>query len=217
MASWLIILIGLWIYPVVAFFVVRLTKNKEIIRRSIFSYSAAIFVLSILGLVFNFSTTSSIFDWICVSLLYMILVLVLWWTIFQPNRLLKFIGIISLTGTLLIGYMSGSIGILGVGFIVKEFDAEINKRIDNNFIYKEFTLGNALSDHRGKRVEIYKSLSWLPFLEWEIQSRKYTDYATYGQPLELIYNPENKILLMKAHENQANQIYYWSDTIRIEE
>lgn len=217
MVPWLIIIIGLWIYPIVAFLLVKLSKNKEIIRRNIFSYSAVIFVLSILGLTFNFSTTSLIFDWICVSLLYMIFVMVLWWTIFQSNRLLKFIGMIALAGTLLIGYMSGTIGILGVGFIVGEYDAEINKRIDNNFIYKEFTLGNALSDHRGKRVEIYKSFSWLPFIEWETQNRNYTDYATYGQPLELIYNPENKILIMKAHKNQANQIHYWSDTIRIEE
>src|SRR6478752_4145541 len=98
MEPWIIIILALWIYPIITYFVIRLTKNNFRIRKDIFIYSSVIFGLTILGLAFNISTINSDIDWIFVTSVYFFLLLILWWTQFQLIQSIKFIGSILLIG-----------------------------------------------------------------------------------------------------------------------
>ena len=96
MIEWLIVLIGLWTYPIISFVVIRLTKNRLKLRKQIIIVSSILTVLAFLGLLTNISTTLSALDWVIVSTIYLTISLVLVWTQFQKNKILKVIGIIAM-------------------------------------------------------------------------------------------------------------------------
>jgi len=117
-----------------------------------------------------------------------------------------------------VGYLSGTIGALGVGFVVGEYDTEYEEWLGGGIIYKESTLGNAVSDHRGKKVEIYKTISWLPLIEWRREVKEYKEYITImTTPLTIDYKPENNKIYLSASmwwEHDKKNIT-WADTLII--
>jgi len=219
MTTFLIILFGLWTYPIISFIVLRLTKNRLALRRQLIISSGILTVLALLGLQTNISTTLSELDWLIVSTIYLTISLVLAWTQFQKNKILKVLGIIAMALVFGVGYLSGTIGALGVGFVVGEYDTEYEEWLGDGIIYKESTLGNAVSDHRGKKVEIYKTISWLPLIEWRTQVKEYNEYVTImTTPLGVYSNPDlNKIYLSASIWWEHDKKYInWSDTLTIE-
>ena len=118
------------------------------------------------------------------------------------------------------GYLSGTIGALGVGFVIGEYDTEYEDWVGGGIIYKESLVGNAVADHRGKKVELYKTIPWLPILEWKIQEKTYTEYVRcVSTPSIINYKPkDNKIYLsgsMWSEQDQKN--IYWNDTLIVEQ
>lgn len=114
-----------------------------------------------------------------------------------------------------LGYISGTVGALGVGFVVAEYDTDTEKWLGDGLIYKETSLGNAISDYRGKRVEIYKTISWFPILEWRTQKKEYFNLITYGNKLTVEYKPtENKIFLSTSMLwGKDKHTENWADTL----
>lgn len=218
MTTFLIILIGLWTYPIVSLIVLWLTKNRLLLRKQLIVASSILTVLTLLGLATNISTTLSEFDWLMVSTIYLTISLALTWTLFQKNKILKVVGIIAIVLVFGVGYLSGTIGALGVGFVVGEYDTEYEKWLGDGIIYKESILGNAVSDHRGKKVEIYKTISWLPIIEWGTYVKEYKEYSTITTtPLTINYKPEdNKIYLSASMRWEKDKKYInWADTLTI--
>jgi hypothetical protein len=187
--------------------------------------------LAFFGLLTDISTTLSELDWIIVSTIYLTISLVLVWTQFQKNKILKIIGIIAIIIVFGIGYLFGTIGVIGVGFIVGECTVDYEKRLENGIIYKESRLGNAISNHRGKKVEIYKTIPWFPIIEWKILSKEYYCYFSFptNNNYEVIdfdvvtaiptieyKSTENRIYLSvsKWSEREKKQIN-WADTLTI--
>jgi len=218
MTTFLIILIGLWTYPIISFIVLWLTKNRLELRRQLIIASSILTALAFFGLATNISTTLSELDWLIVSTIYLTISLTLAWTQFQKNKILKVFGIIAMVLVFGVGYLSGTIGALGVGFVVGEYDTEYEEWLGGGIIYKESTLGNAVSDHRGKKVEIYKTISWLPLIEWRTEVKEYKEYITImTTPLTIVYKPEdNKIYLSASMwwEHDKKNII-WADTLII--
>lgn len=219
MTTFLIILIGLWTYPIISFIVLWLTKNRLELRRQLIIASGILTVLAFLGLATNISTTLSELDWLVVSTIYLTISFALAWTQFQKNKILKVFGIIAMVLVFGGGYLSGTIGALGVGFVVGEYDTEYEEWLGDGIIYKESTLGNAVSDHRGKKVEIFKTISWLPLIEWRTEVKEYKEYITImTTPLTIDFKPEeNKIYLSASMwwEHDKKNIN-WADTLIIE-
>jgi len=83
-------------------------------------------------------------------------------------------------------------------------------------IYKETSLGNAISDYRGKRIEINRTIKWLPLIEWEITNKEYFDFLVYRQKLNVVYDKLRNEFVLSAEEQLQDSTYYWSDTIRLE-
>lgn len=218
MTTFLIILFGIWTYPIISFIVLWLTKNQLVLRKKLLITSSILTVLAFLGFLSNISTTLSNLDWLLVSTIYLTISLALAWTQFQKNKILRVLGIIAMLLVFGVGYLSGTIGAVGVGFIVGEYDTEYEKWLGDGIIYKESILGNAVSDHRGKKVEIYKTISWLPLIEWRTQVSEYNEYITImTTPLTVGYKPEkNKIYLSASMWWEHDKKYInWTDTLII--
>jgi hypothetical protein len=216
MTKFLIILIGLWTYPIISFIVLWLIKNRLELRRQLIIASAILTALAFFGLATNISTTLSELDWLVVSTIYLTISLALAWTQFQKNKILKVLGIIVMVLVFGVGYLSGTIGVLGVSFVVGEYDTEYEEWLADGIIYKESILGNAISDHRGKKIEIYKTISWLPLIEWRTEVKEYKEYITIiTTPLTIDYKPEDNKIYLSASiwwEHDKKQIN-WTDTL----
>ena len=216
MTTWLITLIALWTYPIIGFILVRLTKKKPMLRKNLLWFCAVTVFVSAFGLLTNISTTLIEIDWLILSSVYLTICTLLWLGFELKNKIMKIISVLAMTCVFGIGYISGTIGALGVGFVTAEFTPETEKWLGDGLIYKETTLGNAVSDNRGKRVEIYKTIFWLPIIEWRIENKVYEKYITImTSPLTVDYKPDEKKIYLSASmwwENERKQ-EEWSDTL----
>ena len=217
MISWLTVLIALWTYPIITFIIVKIAINKSQFKRTVIISTAIITILTLLGLVFNVSTTIKMIDWIALTSTYFSVCLILWYSFFSKMKLIKILSILGMVVVFGIGYISSTFGILGVGFVLGEYDTSVETRISKNLIYKETSLGNAISDYRGKRVEIYKTISWLPIIEWRILDKKYYNVIPYLNRLNVVYLPETKTIYLNAEEISAGKIETWADTLKLKE
>lgn len=172
-------------------------------------------LLALLGILTNISTTLLEINWALITAPYLFVCSLLWWTQFQSKQIIKILGIIVMFIVFGIGYLSGSIGALGVGFVTAEHDYDYKKWFDNGLIYKEYSLGNAISDYRGKRIDINRTFKYFPIIEWRIESKKYFNLAVYGQPLNVNYNVEQKEFILSAKRQWSDSTFHWNDTIRI--
>ena len=103
---------------------------------------------------------------------------------------------------------------MGFGFC---FITDKEQWFDNGIICKEVTLGNAIADYRGKRIEINRTINWLPLIEWQVANKEYFNLMVYGQPLNANYNQIDKEFYLDIEKQWGDSIHYWSDTIRLEE
>jgi hypothetical protein len=215
MFSWLITLFALWTYPVIAFFLIRFSKNRLLFRKKSIITIGLLAIIAIIGTFANISTTLSVIDWLLITTPYLLICLLLWWTQFQQRQIIKIFGMISMFIVFGIGYFSGTIGVLGVGFVTAEYDCDHQEWFDNGLVYKEYSLGNAISDYRGKRIDINRTIKYLPIIEWRVISKEYFNLAVYGQPLNVKYNNEKKEFTLSAERQWSDSTYHWNDTIRI--
>ena len=112
-------------------------------------------------------------------------------------------------------YFISTVGILGVGFAIAKFETEKETGFDHGLIYKELSLGNALTDFRGKRVEIYRTLKWFPLIEWQIATKEYYNSMVYSKPLNAHYDETNEEFYLEVEKQWRDSTYYWNDTIRL--
>jgi len=212
-----ITLVALWAYPILSLIFFALTKKKPKTRQWVVKISIILTVLTTLALVFKLSTISIMVNWLLVSGFYLYLSLILWWSQFQPNKFLKIIGTLLMISTFGIGYLSGTLGILGVGFIVADFEADAEKKLSDDIIYRERSIGNAISDYRGTRVEIYKTIAWLPVFEYQIIQKEYYDVIAYPNEIKVSYEPNKHIVHLSASIISLNDggREKWSDSIKL--
>jgi hypothetical protein len=216
--AFLIIITGLWLYPIISYFLLKLTKKKPAVRKWIFYVSFVIFTLTLAGLLTSISTTLDFVDWLFLSSIYFTISLSLWWIQFQTNKILKFVGKIVICIVFGIGYFFASIGISGIGFIIDGYETFNEKWLGNGLIYKENGIGNALTDYRGKRVEIFKTIPWFPLIEWCIQEKEYFGILVYKNVLTIDYYPDKNEIYLSASGpvGEDRHIESWKDTLVID-
>lgn len=212
-----ITLTALWAYPILSLIFFAFTKRKPKTRKWVISISIALTVLTTLALFFKVSTISLPLNWLLVSGFYLSLSIILWWSQFQPNTFLKIVGTLFMISTFGIGYLSGTLGILGVGFIVADFETDTEKKLGNGIIYRELSIGNAISDYRGTRVEIYKTVAWLPVFEYRLIEKEYDNVIAYPNEIKVNYEPNKHIIQLSANIVSLNDggREKWSDSIKL--
>lgn len=217
MSLFFIVLGALYIYPIIGYFLLYFTRNKPRLIKQFLGISIAVSTLTALSLWLKFSTTFTTVNWLLLTTFYLTAALILWWTQFQPLKWLKIIGTILMIFTFGIGYLSSSLGILGVGFAVASYENSVEKQLGHGLTYKDQILGNALTDYRGKRIEVYKTVSWLPIFEYRILEKEYDEVLTYLKELTVKYEPaQHKIYLSTAAQwGEDGKMKRWSDTIEV--
>ena len=218
MASF-IILGALWSYPILTYFILRLTKERQNYRNSIFWVAVSAACLTSISILTSISTTLKELDWLFLTSIYFLVCLMLWRTQFQANKILKWTGKIATIAVFAIGYLFSTIGALGTVLAIGQFETDREKWLDDGLIVKEQTLGNAISDYRGKRIEVYKTLKWFPIVEWQLQEKSYYNLATYLQPLTINYKPsENRIYLSTSVTwGPDKKRINWADTLLLKD
>lgn len=210
----LMIIVVCWLYPIIGYILSKLVTKGYIRWQHIFLPLTIIAFLTLLGLTFNFSTTSQYIDWFLVTLLYLLLSSTLWFAC-SKKGFLKALGIVFSTLTYGLGCYIGSFGLLGATFIIARYDCDKSIIIEKNIVYKEFKLGNAISDKRGVIVEIHRTIPILP-IEWLIHKVEYNNIIPYVQNTNVNYDENSrKIYLSASLPDNKYAESKWSDTINL--
>jgi len=215
MFEFIIILLARWTYPILGFILVRYTEPKGTFRKWIVSVTIGFSILAIVGYLSKVSTTSTELDWVLFTIPYFLISVILWSAFYFYNKVVKYIGLVMMILTFGLGYLAGSIGILGVGFVIGYSLTDSEKWFENGVIYKESALGNAVSDSRGKRVTISKTTPWLPIIEWQLESREYSGRAVYKNILDVEYDSKKKEFYLSTTDQFSEPPELWSDTLKI--
>lgn len=217
MSEFIIILVAIWTYPILGFLLFRFTKPDEVIRKRIIGIVAGISITAVIGYLVNISTTSTEFDWLFFTIPYLLISIFLWWAFYQKSKAIKSLAVFGMALIFGLGYFLGSVGILGIGLGIGDYQTDAETWYDNGFIYKETSLGNAIADYRGKRVEISKTIPWLPILEWEVKTKKYFGRAVYKNRLEVEFNSNKKEFYLSTIDQFKDSTEFWTDTLKIEQ
>lgn len=215
MQPFIIVLAAIWVYPVLSLFVMLSVKEKPKARKVILIFSGSIAAIGFAGMISGYSTVNENIDWFFVTSIYLFISLVIWGIIFQPNRWIKVLGLMLMILTFGFGYISGSAGILGLAFQMGEYQHHGKIKISENLSYTESVLGNATSDYRGKRIEIFKNPSSLPFLERMIFQKSYLDIPQFSTPATVVYKAdENKVYFsIRPVRKSRYKLDGWADTV----
>lgn len=115
-----------------------------------------------------------------------------------------------------IGYLSSTIGILGVGFVVGDLEATRSIYLTDNLIYKQYAQGNVTSDFRKTEVTVYKTLPVLSFLQRPIYSKTYdVAFKQHGANLSNIRPNEILGYNFKVSYDKNKQQLLLNDSVRV--
>lgn len=215
MSTWIITLAALWIYPILTYYLSSWGQSNN--KLKIISF-ATLTVLSVmtLFLISDISTTSLEIDWILLTSYYFGICFILWRVVRTKSIILRVFGYTLMTLVFGIGYISGTIGALGVGFVTAEFVPREEKEIESGLTYKETGLGNAISDNRGVRIEIYRHYKYLPFLEKRISTNEYYGFVLAKYDVIDTYDRDAKTLYLTLDIKDSKDNVEWNKEIKIE-
>jgi hypothetical protein len=135
----------------------------------------------------NIITVYSLVNWWLIGFLYFGICLLLWTAVFRGKKIIKVSGGIIMILVFFSGYFLSTAGILGLGLILNNWEGKEKRSLPGNRLYMETQQGNATTDFRYKKVEVYKPLPLLPFLAVR-ESVKI--YALKWMEKELIWTEE---------------------------
>lgn len=213
----MIVLFSLWTYPLLTYFLIRLSRHNKILRNRIAGTTLILTILITVCLLVDISTTSIEVDWALITLYYFGLCLVIWRVIEFRNKLIKILGYILMTLVFGLGYFSGTIGGLGVGFVTAEYVPRKQNKITDGLYYKETRLGNAVSDYRGLQVEIFKEFKYLPFIEKRVSTNRYFGMDLIRYDMIYTYDDPSKTLHLKLNvPKEKTEEHSWAEEIKVE-
>lgn len=216
MSEFIIILVAIWTYPILGFLLFRFTKPNEVTRNRIIGSVTGISIIAVIGYLVDVSTTLTELDWLFFTIPYLLISIFLWLAFYHKTKAIKSLAVFGMALIFGLGYFLGSVGILGIGLGIGDYQTDAETWYDNGLIYKETSLGNAIADYRGKRVEISKTIPWLPIFEWEVETKEYFGRAVYKNRLEVEFNSNKKEFYLSTIDQFKDSTEFWKDTLKIE-
>lgn len=208
-----IVITALWICPFLSYIIYQLTKGKPVLLKRVLWSLIVLDLLAIVGMRVGVSTLSTEINWVIITTIYLTISLLFWILQDHKNKLIKVTTIILMLFAFFFGMSAGSIGALGTAFILGEYEAKMSKKITASLTYTEFTLGNALNDYRGKRIEIAKKIAFFPVLQYLIVKKEYYDINAYAHELNVNYSQDKNILVLSTWNNKDPENKLFPDTI----
>ena len=171
----IISLIFLWLNPVIGVLLVHQTKKRLDTRQKMVRIFCGITIIVLVGLLTNISIAFIEFDWLLFGILHLSICFFIWLGWYHKKLVLMIVSLTFMIPIFLIGYILSTVGILGLGFITAEYEPSKSLRINNNTVYKEYRIGNAISSTRGVNVCLYRNYYWFPLFERKFFSKKYIE------------------------------------------
>lgn len=215
MKPFLIVIAAIWIYPILSLFIMLAVNEKPKARKVILILTAILALAGIVCFLLGYSTVNENIDWLIISFIYLLICFIIWRIVLYPNKWIKLVGFASAIMIFGYGYMNGSVGFLGIAFRMAEYEHNGKIPLADNLSYTESTLGNATSDYRGKRIEIYENPSSLPFLEHMVAEKTYTDIVQFSTPAQATFlSEEKKVVFSIPRKGKGKyKLKGWSDTL----
>ena len=111
---------------------------------------------------------------------------------------------------------------LGLSFMFVNIEAVAEQKFGNRLIYREYTLGHATTDNRGKQIEIHQVVRWLPIIETFVQEKTYDNLIRcydgkedYENKLTVNYAPNGSKIYLSTIICISNGTEKWADTLTI--
>ena len=166
---------------------------------------------------FNISTTLSGLNWFLVTVPYLSISCLFWSLQGQKRKVVKY----SITAVMIcvfgIGYLLSTLGILGLMFIIGDYDSIKKVTLSDDLTCSITFLGNALSDHRGIKFEIYDQVDYLPFVDKRVMEHEVFDIRFPSSDIDMTFNEANNAIYFRADSINENRGEVWRDTIYLNE
>jgi hypothetical protein len=91
----------------------------------------------------------------------------------RPRVSLAFAFGVASVALVVLGFLFGTVGVIGVGLIAADFEAVRSGRLGERHRFEVVSYGNVTSTDYGLSVYVYRTSSGLPFLERRVFSRRY--------------------------------------------
>lgn len=205
------ILIAFLTYPILAYNVAKNVSTRPTLRSNIIKWLIGITLLVILAFYLNISTTTPIVDWVFFTIPLFTISYLLWLTQFQNNKPVKIFGVVIMIPIFGLGYLLSTVGILGLAFMVSDYDPTRRIELSNNLEYRETSIGNAISARRGRRCEVFEKMSWFPLIERRIVSKE--NNLFYRDSIQVQYDKKSQQVYLKMRYRELKQYKNWKDTL----
>lgn len=218
MKPFLIVLGALWIYPILSLFIMLPLRERPKARKVFLIIFAIPALIATIGFFSGYSTVNENTDWYFVSSIYFFICLLIWRLALHSRTWIKVIGILFAVITFGVAYFNASVGVLGIAFVMSEYEHEGKIALTDNLSYTENVIGNATSDYRGKRIEIFSSPQTFSFLEHSVYERSYTDIQQFAHPVKAVYDStENAVIFSIPKQRKGKyRMKGWSDTVDLD-
>lgn len=110
--------------------------------------------------------------------------------------------------------LSCTIGLLGLGLIIGEVIPDNRISLQDGIIVKEYYNGNAISDSRATTIEVFRTIPWLPVVEWRKVKKRY-EWLELKDNVQADFDASKQILTLKGIETTpgTKQYKHWQDII----
>ena len=211
MKIYILITSSILLYPIVGYFLLRLTRGFPKIQNSIVRMFGIISTLTILGFVLHLITIYEDLNWFLLSSIYFTICISLWFTQYQTNLIVKNIGAISMSILLGVTYFVA----IFLFFFVLIFSIQLGtierKWVTSNILYLDRNIGFGSESFR--KVEIYKKIELMPIFAYRIQSKTYVEeIVSHLGILNVSFSEKNQTLNLSKAVNESND-YNFNDTI----
>ncbi|MBO0935069.1 hypothetical protein J2I47_00780 [Fibrella sp. HMF5335] len=216
MSAFIIVIFALWFYPPIAYVVISATADQPGTRQLILWTSFILSGLAIAGLITGISTTSSLIDWFMLMSIYGTVSLLIWILRTERGKKGHYLAGIAQLSIFGAGYVFSTAGFTAIGFMVAAHVPNDVRNVGDGLIYKEVPYGNAVSDFRLKRVELTRTSSALPLIEWPIVRKEYdASDELMAPPFGIYYNQQRQQLCLSASHlsDETKRLESWSDTL----
>ena len=150
--------------PIIGLILYSLFKGN---RKFIFSFLS---ILAFLGLfrLFNLSFKADSLDLIFPIVFFIAYCFLVFHFQLIDNKFLRVISLVVGSIPIIFAFLFGILGIIGVGMASADEVSDKTVNLSNSCYFRVYQYGNAISEKDGTRIEIYKSVNFLPFVEKRI-------------------------------------------------
>jgi hypothetical protein len=216
MSAYMYITLSLLLYPVIGYYLVRLTKAKPFLGKLMVRTLTITSVLIVLFGLAHTITISQNLNWFLITSVYLTISILLWLTQFSGNRVIKKLGKGIRMLSFGFGYLAATLGFFFIMIVSLQLDTDQRKWLTDDLIYKERNIGQGPDPSlRLKEVEVFQRVKWFPLLATRIIAKTYDDWdGLLGKQLDVSYSQSDETLYLQSFIH-GGKTTPWKDAISL--